>query len=313
MVSPRSSARGILDAIGNTPCVELVRVVPEGHARVFIKLEGLNPTGSYKDRMALSVIEQAEKRGDIQRDTTVIEATGGSTGSSLAFICAVRGYSFKAVSSDAFAAEKLRTMTSLGSSLDLVHSPTGKITPDLIPSMRDRAECLAASGNFYWADQFNNQDVLVGYEGLGRELVAQLPRGIDGFCGAVGGGGMVMGVSKILKAAWPQVRVVILEPESAPILTKGHGGPHGVEGIGIGIVPPLLNPLYFDEARSICEAQARDMCRRLAKEEGILAGTSTGLNVVAAIEMAKELGPGKTVVTIACDTGLKYMSGTLFE
>ncbi|KAH8667220.1 tryptophan synthase beta subunit-like PLP-dependent enzyme [Ilyonectria robusta] len=303
----------VLDAIGNTPCVRLRRVVPEGHAQVFLKLESLNPTGSYKDRMARSMIEEAESRGDLRPGMTVVEATGGSTGSSLAFVCAVKGYKFQVISSNAFAPEKLRTMSVFGSSVELVHSPSGKITADLIPSMRDRAKAVSNNGSCYLTDQFNNRDVLVGYEGLGRELVHQFPNGIDAFCGAVGGAGMMMGVSRVLKTKWPQTKVVILEPASAPVITEGRGGTHGVEGIGIGFVPPLLDKELYDEARAIPEDEARDMCRRLAAEEGLLVGTSTGMNVVAALALAKQCGPGKTVVTVACDTGLKYMNGILFS
>ncbi|KAH7013151.1 tryptophan synthase beta subunit-like PLP-dependent enzyme [Ilyonectria destructans] len=302
----------VLDAIGNTPCVRLRRVVPEGHAQVFLKLESLNPTGSYKDRMARSMIEEAERRGDLRPGMTVVEATGGSTGSSLAFVCAVKGYKFQVVSSNAFAPEKLRTMSTFGSSVELVHSPSGKITADLIPSMRDRAKAISNDGSCYLTDQFNNRDVLVGYEGLGHELVNQFPNGIDAFCGAVGGAGMMMGVSRVLKTKWPQTKVVVLEPASAPVITEGRGGTHGVEGIGIGFVPPLLDKELYDEARAIPEDEARDMCRRLAAEEGLLVGTSTGMNVVAALTLARQCGPGKTVVTVACDTGLKYMNGSLF-
>ncbi|KAF7554944.1 hypothetical protein G7Z17_g2565 [Cylindrodendrum hubeiense] len=307
-----SPVDNVLDTIGNTQCLQLQRVVPDGHARVFIKLESLNPTGSYKDRMARSIIEEAERRGDLRPGMTVVEATGGSTGSSLAFVCAIKGYAFRVVSSDAFAQEKLLTMSAFGSTVELIKSPTGKITSDLIPSMRERAREIASQDGCYLADQFNNQDVLVGYESLGRELVEQLPGGIDGFCGAVGGAGMVMGVSKVLKSTWPECRVIILEPGSAPIITEGRAGTHGVEGIGIGFVPPLLDKKSYDEAWAVSEVEARIMCRRLAKEEGILVGTSTGLNVVAAIALAGRLGPEKTVVTVACDTGLKYMRGGLF-
>ncbi|KAI9927018.1 hypothetical protein MW887_003399 [Aspergillus wentii] len=304
--------RNILDAIGNTPCVELNHIVPDGCARVFIKLEGLNPTGSYKDRMARSIIEEAERRGDLKPGMTVVEATGGSTGSSIAFVCAIKGYNFTVVSSDAFAEEKLKTMSAFGATVDIVHSPSGKITPQLIPAMRERAEKLSQGEGFYYADQFSNSDVLVGYGSLGRELLDQIPEGIDAFCGAVGGAGMVMGVARILKQKLPHVRVTVLEPASAPVITKGHGGQHGVEGIGIGFLPPLLDKHLYDDALAIDEAEGRAMARRLAKEEGILAGTSTGLNVVAALEIAKQLGPGKIVATVACDTGLKYVRGDLY-
>lgn len=312
MSTPRP-VTNVLDAIGNTPCIELSHVVPTDHARVLLKLESVNPTGSYKDRMARSVVEEAERRGDLRPGMTVIEATGGSTGSSLAFVCGVKGYRFRVVSSNAFAPEKLRTMAAFGAQVELVASPTGTITPDLIPQMRETARELSSGEDCYLADQFSNPDVVTGYESLGRELVEQVPGGIDGFCGAVGSGGMVMGVSKVLKKRWPQAQVVVLEPASAPVITKDSGGAHGVEGIGIGFLPPLLDDKRYDQAWAIPEADARAMCRKLAREEGLLVGTSTGLNVVAALMLAKSLGPGKTVVTVACDTGLKYLNSGLFS
>ncbi|WYZ35968.1 hypothetical protein EsH8_X_000615 [Colletotrichum jinshuiense] len=303
----------VLDAIGNTPCVRLRRVVPEGSADVYVKLESLNPTGSYKDRLAKAIVEEAERRGDLRPGSTIIEATGGSTGSSLAFVCSLKGYGFRAVCSDAFAKEKLRTMAAFGATVDIIHSPDGKITPELFGSIVKRAKTLAEENkDYYPADQFNNRDCIVGYRTLGEELVSQFPKGIDAFCGAAGGAGMVMGTATVLKAAALETRVVVLEPASAPFLTTGKGGTHGIEGIGPGFMPPLLDSSLYDEVRAYPEEEAREMCRRLAKEEGILAGTSTGLNVVAAVALAKELGPGKVVVTVACDTGLKYTGGNLY-
>ncbi|RAL13272.1 PLP-dependent cysteine synthase family protein [Aspergillus homomorphus CBS 101889] len=313
MTATTAPVTSSLDLIGNTPVVRLRNVVPEGHADVFLKIEIGNPTGSHKDRMARSMIEEAEKRGDLRPGMTVVEATGGSTGSALAFICALKGYKFLVVSSDAFAMEKVRTMRALGAEVELIHSPSGQITPDLIPSMMRRAqEIVDSSDNYFYANQATNNDALIGYEGIGRELLQQFPDGIDAFCGAVGGAGMVMAVSKVLKAQWPRTRVVVLEPASSPVITQGRAGTHQVDGVGLGYMPAHLNRELYDEARGIPEEEARAMCRRLAKEEGLLVGTSTGLNVVAAIALAKELGPGKTVVTLACDTGFKYMSGSLF-
>jgi cysteine synthase len=307
--APMTSA---LDAIGNTPVVRLQRIVPSNHAAVFVKLEYFNPTGSYKDRMALAMIEQAEQRGTLRAGMFVVEYTGGSTGSSLAFVCAVKGYRFQVVSSDAFAPEKLKTMSALGAQLEIIPSPSGKITSDLIPKLMARAKELGASENCYMTDQFNNQDSLLGYEKIGEELLHQFPQGIAAFCGGVGIGGMLMGVARVLKSQAPSTRIVALEPASSPILSEGRSGDHHVEGLGVGFVPPLLDRTLYDEARGVSEFEAREMCRRLAEEEGLLVGTSTGLNVVAAIELAKELGPNKTVVTVACDTGLKYMAGDLF-
>jgi len=277
-----------------------------------VKLEYFNPTGSYKDRMAKSIIEEAERRGDLKPGMTVVEASGGSTGSSLAFICAVKGYHFIVASSNAFAMEKLRTMRSFGATVDLIHSPSGEISADLIPSMIRHAQEVSNRSDCYYSDQFNNRDALIGYEEIGHELVKQFPDGIDAFCGAVGVAGMTMGVARILKSRSATVRIVVLEPASSPVISKGWAGTHHVEGIGVGFVPPLLNQDLYDEARSIPEEEARAMCHQLAREEGLLVGTSTGLNVTAAIRLAKELGQGKTVVTVASDTGLKYMNGKLF-
>lgn len=302
-----------LEAIGNTPVVKLQHTVPPNHASVFLKLEYFNPTGSYKDRMALAMIEQAEQRGALRSGMTVVEYTGGSTGSSLAFVCAVKGYKFHVVSSDAFASEKLKTMKALGAQLDIIASPSGNITSDLIPKMIARAKEIGTNRDSYMTDQFNNKDSLLGYEKIGDELINQFPRGIDAFCGGVGIGGMLMGVARVLKLNNPKTLIVVLEPASSPVLSEGRAGEHHVEGLGVGFVPPLLDNTLYDEVRAIHETEARDMCRRLAKEEGLLVGTSTGLNVVAAVKIAGELGPGKSVVTVACDTGLKYMAGDLFE
>ncbi|KAJ6078770.1 Tryptophan synthase beta subunit-like PLP-dependent enzymes superfamily [Penicillium canescens] len=298
--------------IGNTPVVRLRDVVPDHCAQIFLKIESVNPTGSYKDRMAKSMIEEAECRGDLRPGMTVVEATGGSTGSSLAFLCAVKGYQFHVVSSNAFAIEKLRTMSAFGALLDLIHSPTGTITPTLIPSMIQRAEQVAKAENYYFTNQFINKDSLIGYETIGHELVEQFPQGIDAFCGAVGTAGMVMGVARVLKSKWTGTHIAVVEPASSPTITENRPGPHSVEGIGIGYIPPHLDRQLYDEALAISEEEGRSMCRRLAKEEGLLAGTSTGLNVVAAIKLAKQLGPGKRVVTVAADTGLKYVNGSLF-
>jgi cysteine synthase len=312
-IRPPIPVNSALDAIGNTPVVRLNRVSSPAHAPVFLKLEYFNPTGSYKDRMAKTMIEEAERRGTLRPGMTVVEASGGSTGSSLAFVCAVKGYSFRIASSNAFASEKLRTMSVFGAKVDLVRSPTGKITSDLIPSMIKRAQEIAAEGGCYLTDQFNNRDALLGYEQIGLELLQQFPHGITAFCGAVGVAGMVMGVSKVLKAATPRTRVIALEPGGSPTISQGRPGTHHVEGIGVGFYPPLFDRALCDEVRSISESSARAMCHRLAREEGLLVGTSTGLNVVAALDLARELGPTGTVVTVAADTGLKYLSGDLFN
>lgn len=310
---PPPPVSSTLDTIGNTPVVQLKRIVQENSADVFVKLEYMSPTGSYKDRMARSMIEEAERRGDLTPNMTVVEATGGSTGSSLAFICAVKGYKFLALSSDAYAKEKLRTMSAFGATVDITHSPTGKATADLMASMNKRAAELGSSDEYFYTNQFSNRDALVGYAGIGHELVGQFPDGFDAFCGAFGTAGMVMGVSSVIKPKLPKVRVVLLEPSSMALLSKGPGGSHGIDGIAPGFISGHVDQELYDEVRTVDEEAARDMCRRLAREEGLLVGTSSGLNIAAAIQLAKELGPGKKVITVACDTGLKYLAGSLFS
>ncbi len=303
---------GMTEVVGGTPVVRLNKVVPEGAADVYVKLEWYNPTGSYKDRMALAMIEEAERRGDLRPGMTVVEYTGGSTGSSLAFVCAVKGYRFRVVSSDAFAMEKLRTMTAFGAELTIVPSEGGKITPDLIPRMVEKATEYASEPDTYFTNQLHNADSIAGYRTVGEELVEQLDR-IDVFCAAVGTAGLAMGVSSALADAGSGARVVVFEPASTPLLTTGEAGAHRVEGIGVGFVPPLLDRALFSEAMAIEETEARVMARRLASEEGLLAGTSSGLNVTGAIAIAAELGTGHVVATVAVDTGLKYLGGDLYE
>ena len=302
-----------LEAIGNTPLVRLNKVVPSSSAEIFVKLEYYNPTGSYKDRMARAVIEEAEKRGELRPGMTVVEYTGGSTGSSLAFVCAVKGYPLKIVSSDAFAQEKLRTMRAFGADVIIVPSQNGQTTPDLIPRMREVARELASHGDTYWINQLYNQDVPSGYTSIGYELIEQLNGRIDAACAGVGTAGMLMGVARVLRSQMPQARIVALEPASSPVISSGVPGTHRVEGISVGLVPPLLDAAYYDEVRTVDEQEGRQMARRLAREEGIFAGISSGLNVVAALKLAQELGAGSTVVTIAVDSGLKYLSGDLYQ
>lgn len=301
----------VLRTIGHTPVVKLRRLAPADGADVYVKLEYFNPTGSYKDRMAASMVEGAEQRGALKPGMRVIEFTGGSTGSSLAMVCAIKGYPFVPLCSDAFAQEKIRTMEAFGADVLLEPSDGGKVTPALFDRFRARIKTMAAEPDTFWTDQFNNADALIGYGGIGRELVEQLGS-FDVFCGATGTAGMLVGVSRALKAAGCRARIVALEPASSPAITQGRGGPHRVEGTAPGYVPPHLTKDDYDEARAIDEEEGRVMARRLAREEGIFAGTSSGLNVVAALQLARELGPGKRVATVAVDTGLKYLAGDLF-
>ncbi len=307
-----SIADSVLRAIGGTPVVRLRRVVPAAAADVLVKLESLNPTGSYKDRMALAMIGGAEMRGLLQPGMRVVEFTGGSTGSSLAMVCAAKGYRFVVLSSDAFAREKLLTMEAFGAELRMVPSDGGQVTPALFERFKKEIAVLASEPNTFWTDQFHNEDAIRGYMAIGDELLQQTGGKIDAFCGAVGTGGMLRGVSRALRDAGSRARIVALEPSSSPALTQGRGGAHRVEGIGTGSVPPHMADRPYDEARGIDEADARMMARQLAREEGLLVGTSSGLNIRAAVQLAVELGPGKTVATVAVDTGLKYLAGDLF-
>jgi len=303
----------VLQAIGNTPVVRLRNVVTPAMAEVLVKLEYYSPTGSYKDRMALAMIEGAESRGELRPGMRVVEWTGGSTGSSLALICAVKGYRFTPISSDGFAREKLQTMRLFGGELEIFPAPEGKLPPDLYLRMRSRAEELAKEPGTFYTDQFHNADAIRAYMGIGRELMEQAGNGLAAFCGGVGTAGMIVGVSRALKAGGCKARIVVLEPATSPFLTTGKGGPHRVEGIAAGFRPPHLQDGDYDEVRTVEEPAAREMARRLAKEEGIFAGTSSGLNVAAALQLAQELGRGHTVATVAVDTGLKYLAGDLYQ
>lgn len=302
-----------LEVIGHTPVVRLRRVVPPDSAEVLVKLEYLNPSGSYKDRMARAIIEGAERRGELRPGMSVVECTGGSTGSSLAFVCAQKGYPLRIVTSDAFAPEKLRTIAAFGGELIIEPSVGGQITPDLIPRMIARAKRLAEDEGVYFTDQFHNEDALVGYRAIVTELLEHVERPIQAFCGGIGTAGMLVGISRAFRSLGLAAEIVALEPASSPMLSEGWAGGHHIEGVGVGILPPLVRDGDYSRILAIEEDEARPMARRLAKEEGIFAGTSSGMNVVGALALARELGPGKTVATVAVDFGLKYLTGDLFS
>jgi cysteine synthase A len=301
---------GGIDAIGNTPVVQLTR---DDGAEIWVKLEGANPTGSYKDRMALAMIEAAERDGRLRPGQPVVEYTGGSTGSSLAFVCAVKGYPLRIVSSDAFASEKIRTMRAFGAEVELLPSPAG-ITPDLIPAMVRRAGEIAAEIGAFWTDQFNNTDMVDGYRRLGEELLEQLPGppAIDAFCSYVGTAGCFLGTSQALRAGLPSLHRVVVEPGESAVLSGGAPGTHHIEGGGIGRWPPQLHPSDFDEVIAVPEADAFAAAREAARTDGVFSGPSTGANLLAAGQVARRLGAGHRVVTIQVDSGLKYLAGTLY-
>lgn len=311
-ISAPAPVDSVLRAIGSTPVVRLQRLVTPGSADVVVKLESFNPTGSYKDRMALAMIEGAERRGTLRPGMRVVEYTGGSTGSSLAMVCAMKGYEFHPLSSDAFSAEKLDTMRAFGAELEILPSDGGKVTPALFDRFKARIKELAQDPNTYWTDQFNNPDALDGYGNIGRELAEQVGK-VDAFVAMVGTAGMLVGVSRALKQAGSAARIIALEPNTSAFLTTGKGGPHRVEGTAAGFWPPHLTKDSYDEVRVIEENAGRAMARRAARDEGIFAGTSTGMNLAGALDVARELGPGKVVATVAVDTGLKYLAGDLYK
>lgn len=301
---------GVLTAIGETPMIELANARPDGGARVLLKWEGANPTGSMKDRMALAMLRAARDRGELSPGQRVVELTGGSTGSSLAMVCAALGHPITLVSADCFASEKLRTMRAFGADLEVVETPAGEVHPDLIDDMRDRLRTVRAETDAYWPDQFTNTDALDGYAVLGEEILDQAP-GVTDFVMGVGTAGCAMGTTRGLRDG-RDVHVTILEPAEAPYLTEGTGGDHQVEGLAVVADPPLLRESRYDDVRAIEESRARSTVRELATEEGLFAGTSTGLNVAGAVDVATERSPDDVVVTLACDTGLKYLDGDLF-
>jgi cysteine synthase A len=305
---------GGLSAIGDTPVVRLTRMADDSSAEVWVKMEAANPTGSYKDRMALAMIEAAEADGRLRPGQPVVEYTGGSTGSSLAFVCAVKGYPLRIVSSDAFAEEKIRTMRAFGAEVELIPSPDG-ITPGLIPSMMRRAAEIAAQTGAFATDQFNNADMIEGYRRLGEELLGQLPASppIGAFCSYVGTAGCFLGVSRALAAALPGLHRAVVEPAESAVLSGRPPGTHHIEGGGIGHRPPQLHPADYDEVIAIPEARAFATARQAARDEGIFSGPSTGANLAAALDIAARLGPGHRVATLQVDSGLKYLTGPLYS
>src|SRR5262245_58900897 len=302
----------VLSAIGNTSIVHLRRVVPPGCADVFVKLEWENPTGSMKDRMAHAVISQAEQDGRLKPGGTVIEYTGGSTGASLALVCTAKGYRIHIVSSDAFSREKLDQMRALGAVLTLVPSESGLTTKKLILDMIEKSREMSREPGTYWTNQLENQDSISGYETLGEEIWSQTGGEIDAFVHSVGTAASLRGVATVLKQYKPGVRIVAVEPAESAVLSGGEAGPHKIEGVGIGYTPPLWEPALVDEIVAVTTGDAKAMARRLAREEALFAGTSSGANVLAALQVAQRLGPGAKVVTLIADSGLKYLSTDVY-
>ena len=303
-----------MKAIGNTPLIKLERLNEPGCAEIYVKYEGANATGSMKDRMALSIIEGAERRGDLKPGGSIVEYTGGSTGSALAMVCATKGYHAHFVSSDAFAEEKLQTMRAFGAEVEVIPSENGLITAKLIASLIERARELSNAPNTFWTDQFNNIDNRTAYHGMAKEIINVLGNNIDEFIMGVGTGGCFSGNAEVLKTEIPTIRCIAIEPLNVRALSGGDiSGTHKLEGIGPGFVPKICRLDLADEIIAVSNEDAYETARKLARLEGIFGGTTSGANVWAAIQRARIIGAGKRIVTVVVDSGLKYLNGDLYR
>jgi cysteine synthase A len=297
----------ILDRIGNTPLLALRHIVPNNGARILLKLENENPTGSMKDRMALAMVEAAEADERLKPGGTVVEYTGGSTGVSLSLVCAVKRYPLHIVSSDAFSREKLDHMRILGAKLQVIVSDGGGMTGKLTRDMVEAARVITEQTGGFWTDQLKNTDQLAAYHKMADEIWSQSGGAIDGFVQSVGTAASVRGLAEGLRRRKERIRVVAVEPAESPVLSGGPPGAHKIDGIGAGFVVPLWRDGIADQIERVSTGEAIAMALRLAREEGLFAGTSTGANVIAAMRMADQLGAGATIVTVMCDTGMKYL------
>jgi cysteine synthase A len=303
----------VLDRIGGTPLLELGRIRPADCARILVKIESANPTGSMKDRMALAMIEAGERSGRLRPGQRVVEYTGGSTGVSLALVCAARGYPLSIVTSDAFSIEKRNHMAALGAELTIVPSRGGGMDAALTRSMIAAARAIMETTGAFWTDQLNNEDQIAAYHAMGEEIWNQTGGRIDAFVQSAGTAACVRGVAEALRRHRRDIRIVAVEPAESAVLAGGVTGVHRIEGIGAGFVVPLWRPEVADELAAVSTDEAMDMARRLARSEALFAGASTGANLVAAIALGRRLGPDATVVTVMCDTGIKYVSTRLYD
>lgn len=310
MIRPHQT---VLQSIGNTSLLALRKIGTETDVRIMLKLESENPTGSMKDRMALAMIEAAEVDGRLQANGSIVEYTGGSTGVSLSLVCAVKGYPLHIVTSDAFAREKLDHMEILGAHLQIVRSDGGRMTETLTRDMIDAAAVLAKEPGAFWTDQLNNTDQIAAYHTMAEEIWSQTEGRVDGFVQSVGTAASLRGVGEVLRKRNQRIQIVAVEPAESAVLSGGPTGAHKIDGVGAGFVVPLWHEDLADHIEPVATDDAVEMALRLAREEGLFAGTSTGANVVAALRLAERLGPGATIATIMCDTGMKYLSNDSFR
>jgi cysteine synthase A len=313
MTRTTSVHASILERIGATPLIELRALGPERRARVLVKVESENPTGSMKDRMALAMIEAAEQDGRLQRGGAVVEYTGGSTGVSLALICAARRYPLHIVTSDAFSLQKRDHMRALGAELTLVKSVDGGMDASLTRNMVEAARQIRERTGGFWTDQLNNADQLRAYHAMGEEIWQQTEGRVDAFVQSVGTAASLRGVAERLRDRRAGIHIAAVEPAESAVLSGHATGVHKIEGIGAGFVVPLWDPSVVDEIATVSTGEAKAMARRLAREEALFAGASTGANLVAALRVAERLGPGATVVTVMCDSGIKYLGTDLYQ
>ncbi|HJW96077.1 MAG TPA: cysteine synthase family protein [Thermoanaerobaculia bacterium] len=297
----------MLDLIGNTTLYPLRRIVPANGARILLKLESENPTGSMKDRMALAMIDAAERDGRLEPGGAVVEYTGGSTGVSLAFVCAVKRHPLHIVSSDAFSKEKLDHMRILGATLQIIKSDEGRMTEKLTRAIIEAARVVSEETGAFWTDQMKNRDQLAAYESMSAEIWSQSEGRIDAFVQSVGTAASIRGLAEGLRRRKADLEVVAVEPSESAVLSGGPAGAHKIDGIGAGFVVPLWDSEIANRIERVSTEEANAMALRLAREEGLFAGSSTGANVIAALRTAEQLGRGATVVTIMCDTGMKYL------
>ena len=297
-----------LELIGNTPVVELKRIVPEGAARVVAKLESLNPGGSVKDRICLAMIEAAEAEGRLRPGDTIIEPTSGNTGIGLALVAANRGYRCVLTMPDTMSEERRMLLKAYGA--ELVLTPDSK---GMHAAIRKAQEICEEHPEYFMPQQFSNPANPEAHRRTTvREILDQCPQ-IDAFVAGVGTGGTITGVGSVLKAERPAVEIIAVEPAASPVLSGGDPGFHGLQGLGAGFVPDILDEDVIDRVLTVSDDEAADYTRRLAREEGILVGISSGANCAAALRVAAELGTGHTVVVVFCDTGQRYLSTSLFD
>jgi len=302
-------ANDVLELIGATPIVRLNRVVEEGAAEVWGKLEAANPGGSVKDRIALAMVEAAAAAGQLRPGGTIVEPTSGNTGIGLAMVAAVKGYRLIVTMFDTASLERRMQMQAYGAEVILTPAEEG------MRGAVDKAlELKSQHPDYFLPQQFTNfANPEIHRCTTGREILAQMDNDIDALVTGVGTGGSVSGIGDVLKEALPRVQVIAVEPQGSPVLSGGEPGFSYIEGIGAGFVPQVFNPQVVDEVRTISDDQAYEMARRLAREEGLLVGISAGANAFKAVEVARELGVGKKVVTILCDSGMRYLSTRVFE